>query len=1183
MATAARDLQLSDAQRAAIFAPAGLQVRAGAGSGKTEVLARRVVALLAGDIEGRPPLNPSQIVAITFTDKAALDMNLRIIAVLKARAAAEPDAARRTQLKRALKTIWLARISTIHAFCARLLREQAVTVGLDPDFKILDEDESAAFFEQIALDALVRAMRQDDPGARFLVQSRGLRGGIFREGALEIAQRLTTEAARRGVPLAQVLAATANTVSTLAGQPDRVADGARQLVLIVDQLCRAAASGQTATALRELAALWKSARAVVQGLHRDSPSEEIEVLRTLAAHLPEARSNAVKDLVKAAKELVAEDDTRFGLTGELIAAWGDYRAAPRALAIARLLVTLDSAIAEARRADRIMTFDDLLIATRDLLRDHPEVTAHYRRELRAILVDEYQDTNALQDQIIRLLATPDPGGAAAPQLFVVGDEKQSIYRFRGADVAVFNAPWPFALETSLLQDNRRSTPTIVNFVNALGSAMMPPGTGPSPAYAIAWSSAHELEARRAVAHDYPVEVLLGSFTDDGVSLSVAARREREARALAARVRELVASGDPVLDPATGEYRPVRLRDIVLLLRAFTDVGLYERAFAEYGIDSYTVNGRGFYHRPEVLDLIQLMAAIADPRDTIALAAALRSPLFGLSDRALMRLCLGADEGRKEVTLADSFGSQRPDFTILGDEAAVAEAAFTTLNELRRQRGRLGLAAFIERILELTDYESVMAGMPQGRQRVANLRKLVEIARRCDSRNVFTFASFVSYLRRLTEVEPYEPQGQVLEETDDVVRLMTIHQAKGLEFPVVILGDAGRRPTADHFPVLLDPDAGVLVRETCGSGHDEIPSAAFDRYTERVSDEQAAELLRILYVALTRARDRLIISEGADNAGWSKMLREFLGRELCEDFLRTGRETRLVKRDGFKILLRRPSAAEAPSPPPQPELPLLDGGLARRLRDRAAFTPEAPHELTLSVTALADFARCPRQYWLRHAVRLPVNGGGSAGVPATTAMGTVAHRILELLEFDQAAATAVPGLAEQIGRSAGLGAEERRRVADDLVRYLNSPRQAEVVVCGREVPFIINPASGLFLRGRIDVIARDNTRPGHLIVRDYKYSRAVEASLYQVQMECYALAVASVMPEVTVTAEIVALRGKVQIQSLELPALPVITAHLATLAEELRVAEAAANFPRRPPAPAACRALGCEYLDLCWKR
>lgn len=1173
-------IKLSTEQQEAVSRNEKLIVRAGAGSGKTEVLARRFVALLAGDLGEGEPLAPAQLAALTFTEKAALDMRERITSVLAERIRATTDESLRLHLRRAERTLGLARISTIHAFCARVLRENAVAAGLDPDFEVLDDYESIIFYERVCREVLVKAVRDGDKGALALVQARRLESASPRESAQEIVRRILTEARRQGDSPEKIQQRTERYANRFEDTNDRVAPLAKQFADVIDNLVRVDnTTGTTKKKILALREVWRGAGRQVRDLNRWSTSADIELLRKILAEVPTAQSPKVRDFVNAAKESAEIDKVKkYGLTGDLIATWGEYRGIEVARPVAQLIARTGEAIEKAERNYHVMTFDGLLVVVRNLFRQNPRVVSRYRRELTAILVDEYQDTNNVQDEIIRLLTDPEVSNdAVAPQLFIVGDEKQSIYRFRGADVSVFNRSRD-AAEVGLTE-NRRSTRNILNFANGVAEIAM--ANPPEPRdYRTVWSDKHKLKASRPVAIDYPVEFIPKIEDDAGSNekSDSSDRRGREGLILGRCIRQIVESGEPIIDPDNGSERLARYRDCVILMRAFGDIGIYEQAVAAVGVPTYTVKGRGFYGRPEVKDLITLLQAIADPRDSLAIATVLRSPFFALSDDCLLEMGLYLRRAPKgDVSIAALF--EKGDFSWLAVERAETEAAADILHQLRAMRDRQPAHVIVERSLELTDYESVMAGLPKGDQRIANLRKVMEIARSFDTHRFFTFRDFVSYLTRLVEEEPYEPQAQIPGEDDDVVRLMTVHQAKGLEFPIVVIADAGRRPPSNSATPLLDPENGLLMCATDGSGYDEIPNAAVKRYRDRLKDEEEAESARILYVALTRARDRLIISEGPTKDGWSKYLRGFIGNEALA--APATKETLRTAENGAQILIRPPVTVD------------LSAGLPRAA-DYTASDAETPihpapparfvsvGERVISPTALADFDRCPRQYWLRHGLRLPeLYPGENGGEAGALAMGSVAHEVLERIQFGldgEPARTGIAQLAQVIGARAGLSERQCEEIAQDLESYARMVDHHEQIL-GREIPFMLNAAPGLFIRGQIDLVLR--TREG-IVVRDYKYASKSDAARYQIQLECYALAVAENFPTDQLAAQIATLRGEPSLIELALASVSAIRSKLAALGEHLAEAARMSVYPKKPKNEGICKGLRCGYIDRCWK-
>jgi ATP-dependent helicase/nuclease subunit A len=1201
-AVSAREIILSPEQHAAIFTPGNLVVRAGAGSGKTEVLARRFVALVAGDIGGREPLAPDRMAAITFTEKAAWDMRARIEAALLREIAASVEP-RLTSLRRAIRLLPLARISTIHAFCARILRENSAEAGLDPDFQVLDEHESQTYFEKICKRGLVDAVRGGDKGALHLVRARRMADGGMRESGIQIVMRIVAECARMGRTPEWVYAATRRTAEQIAAAGDRVADLAAEIIRETEELLALKGlSPAAASRIAELRPRWPEFRKRMRALNRIAKPEAFDVLRDFCPLLPAAQALQVKPHVNAIREIVGLNGGTFGLKGTLIGAYGEFRGGDLAVQVAELIRHVAAIFERAKTADRVVTFDDLLLKARDLLRDKPEAANRYRAAIRALLVDEYQDTDPVQDEIVSLLGDPaTPDSPAAPELFIVGDEKQSIYRFRGADVRVFNAARESAPTTLPLSDNRRSAPNILRFVNALGALAMKPKESPPPPYWVEWRAEHELRPLRETTLDPPVEIIAaigdggGASADDErngesapMKLRAEGKRPLEAAALAARISALLSSGELVVDQSTGEPRPAEPRDIVILLRAFSDVAVYERALVDAGIPSYTVKGRGFFGCREVVDLTELLAAVNDERDSPALAAALRSPFFMLSDRFLLQLALRhrerASSGKepRSLSLASAFWSYPDDFAGVGEEAETAARARALLRELRELHDRGSIMDVIDRALAATGYEAVMLGMPQGRQRVANLRKLAELARDFQSQRFFNFHDFVAHLRRLVAEEPHEPPAQILGENEQVVRLMTVHQAKGLEFPVVIVADAGRSPGSDNLMPVLDRERGLVMRDAVGSGMDEIPNPLLDQYRKGVKSELEAESMRLMYVALTRARDRLIVSEGASAGEWVKKIRGLIGADTMEAFIESDSARREILCGGARIVLLRPGSAPPPAAPhaavPRAEVDRFVETARRRL----SFAAPVSDEVIASPTALADYDRCPRQYELRRSGVREAEFPGSGGSGGALLMGTVAHSVLEQSEFGASGSSAdgeIRRLVEAIGGAAGLPGTDRDEIARDLARYA-----AQAPIAGlriqREVPFFLNAGGAIFVRGQIDVIADDGDR---ILVRDYKYARPANgADSYQAQMECYALAAAIANPGRRVGAEIVFLRGGAVTVPIALPDMEAIRARLMDFGRAIAASRAAGVFARKPPDEGACRRLRCGYVMRCWK-
>ena len=525
----------------------------------------------------------------------------------------------------------------------------------------------------------------------------------------------------------------------------------------------------------------------------------------------------------------------------------DERAAGVAARLGDLLTAYATAFADAKTARAGLDFDDLQLHARDLLRDDASLRASYADRFARVMVDEFQDTNPLQLELVDLLA---PDGA-----FVVGDEQQSIYGFRHADVEVFRGRRATLGErgaTATLQTNFRSRPEILAAVNAAfaprfagGFMALRPGRVPGP------------------STEPAVELLL-TDTDgwDDVDLGglppAQAWRHAEARLLAQRVAELVESGAAAPE------------DVVVLLRAVGSLPVFERALQDVGLPTLAVGGRGYWGRQVVRDLCGWLAILANPRDEIALYGVLASPLVGASTDALALVgeTGPARQGHAWQAIAEAFLTEEGSELTrrLGPDDRERLRAFAVRFQAERAvASRLGLDELLERIVAAADYDLHVLSLPNGERRLANVHKLQRLAAEHEREHGRDVRAFVDLANAELEAEAREADAPV--ELGDLraVRLMTIHAAKGLEFGVVCVADLGRRVPADTDDLLVaDGQVGLRLVGLDGSSEQ---SLAYPALRERAMAAASAEESRIAYVALTRAQDRLIVSGSLPVAKW----------------------------------------------------------------------------------------------------------------------------------------------------------------------------------------------------------------------------------------------------------------------------------------------------------------------------
>ncbi len=862
-------MDLTAEQRAAVtLHDRNLIVTAGAGSGKTRVLVERFIALL--DMHPDWPL-PS-IVAITFTEKAAAEMLSRVRAAIEDRIRADAAARDERSLARWLEhraALAQARIGTIHSLCATILRANPAEAVIDPDFEVLDEAEAGLLLDDAVETALARLTTEDRPGSQILAlydlrDVRAVLGRYARRGAATDVERAldVTPEALFAYWQATWAETTQETMHTALADP-ALHDAFGWI------------APETLPADDKLADIWRAVFAHEDALFNGDPDAFARTVEALAAgiklNVGSAKAWGDRETVAASKEALGtiRDWAKAVLKDSLPApAEADANAAHLLMGW-RDVIALAAEVYDALKVERgVLDFDDLEARTHDLLESVPAVAERYAHpvngEFRQLLVDEFQDTNATQRDIIyRLAGIGGPGSDG--RLFVVGDPKQSIYAFRGADVSVFAAVREDLLarggaELPLSISFRAHAPLIDAF-NAVFGRILTPGSGPGARYEVERGMPMAAVRPGETWHAAPLCVIaIRQPGGDSPRLNAGDRRRWEAWEVATQLHQWVDEAAPVWDREARAYRPARYGDMAVLFQAMGSVTLYEDVFKAAGLPYLTIAGRGYYDRPEVWDLLNLLAALRTPGDDLALAVVLRSPLFGLSDDALLALRLARDAGGRSLTLWDALMS--PDAAPLfpGDEQSARDFACDVLAELRDMAGRATVAEVLARALDLTGILAALTGLANGARRRGNVEKLLGLAR--ESGRV-ALGAFLDYARDLTAREVRE--GEAAVEAENAVKLMTVHASKGLEFPIVALVDASWARRGTESPAFrIDPEAGAACLLPEATPGEEVAEPFAYQLTRRLAERRdRAERRRLLYVGATRAADLLLISGSLD--------------------------------------------------------------------------------------------------------------------------------------------------------------------------------------------------------------------------------------------------------------------------------------------------------------------------------
>jgi ATP-dependent helicase/nuclease subunit A len=1118
---------------------------AGAGCGKTFVLTERFLACLDPERPGGA-LRLDQLTAITFTERAAREMRQRIREACgkRLRDAEEKHVAHWLGTIRELDS---ARIATIHSYCGTLLRSHAVEAQLDPHFQVLDAAATQTLLYELIDDQLRERLADGDEKVIELIVQYGLsklREMIGRllgerqqiqweqwrlEKPSQLAARWEhfwrTCALPRGLKKVSESAAAAEILQILSVEMPSNAVMRRRCEVLRDKLPRLAEvkAEDAPAALAEL----REATIVQGGGGKGAWSSD----------------EAYKAFFRPAVELRETiDEIRKQ------AAYDAAKALPAAEAALYLLdITRDLDKAYARRKSELaaLDFDDLLIHARSLLADpeHGELRKRLATQTQMLLVDEFQDTDPLQVELVRALCD---GHVADGRLFFVGDHKQSIYRFRGADPKVFNdlrmeIPPSGRLPLTL---NFRSQPAVIEFVNALFTKDMGPEydmleahrpqLGPRPAVEFLWAVAAEEEAEgdnESAAREQDAE---SEPSDAEESMAAAERnRRREAEWIARRLRGMLDSGEKLVwdhdAPKGGNpvLRAVRPGDITLLFRALTNVEYYEDALRRYGIDYYLVGGHAFYAQQEIFDVVNLLRAISCTSDEVSLAGVLRSPMFGLLDETLYWL------SRHMGGLSAGFWSQNSGRgesascvdTMAPEEQARVRFAAETLGELRDIKDRVPVAALLEKALDKTGYDALLLAEFLGERKLANLHKLVNQARQFDAAGIFTLADFITQLTQFVARQPDEPLAAMQTESMNAVRLMSIHQSKGLEFPIVVVVDLDRKRKANNDGVAFTPELGPMVHfKGCVSG--------YDLFHQTESDEDTDELVRLLYVATTRAADYLILSTGLKDLDkpigpWMQLLKRQFD-------LGSGAWIADPARILAKVIQEEPPLGQKPAG--MPARHDLHQVIDKTRALVAAGTGEVPRDIEAVPVDLAarrqfSFSRLQGTIHRRDvsSPRRTEEQEEPAAAIDPLGLGTLVHAVLADLATDRSFLPAAgrPTVEALVRKHACLHLPEAVEKLDEPIdmiwRLAKSPRWEAVRAASTvytELEFLLawppgnQNADARYVQGFIDCLYQDQRGGWHLL--DYKTNQVSPATLaetaagYEMQMMVYALAVEQIL-------------------------------------------------------------------------
>ena len=1058
-------MDLTSEQRAIVEAEAtDLAVTAGAGSGKTHVLVQRYLRLLR-------TAEVPEIAAVTFTEAAATEMRERVRGEVMT-----DDAlvAHRAHLDDAV-------IGTVHSLALRLLREHPFEAAIDPSAAVLGDDEAELLRRSASTEAVDAAAEADDRRTVALLEI-----GDFQVG-LHLPRMITN---RDDVQAA---------FEAMGPDPAAWREHARA---ILDD----AYAGEHAQIRRDVEALTTEIERGEPGVNERLREVTTEVLASLnvarqagewgafSGALAEAcghtnlqvgrRSPPDSDVKGAFREL-----REVGKAAASFPAWNEHD--DRVLdALDGLRDLFRDAVARynaAKRELHALDFLDLEVEAVRLLREHEDVAGEVRTTFKHLMVDEAQDINPAQAELIRLIAGPTPAGPR-PHLFLVGDAKQSIYRFRGADVARFDDLRGLVTDRGgpalPLSRSFRTHDLLVDTTNRLFSEVF---AGASEPFEAVMETMTGRPAEAPGTGPHVTLMTVDNVTPEGDRASGHDQRRVEADLGAAEIAALLAEGREVWDAGLRATRAARPGDVAVLLRRLLNVHAFEQALEAHGVPYTTPSGTGFFTRQEVLDCGHLLRWLAEPDDTIALVGVLRSPFFALGDDTLLRL----HEHRRYSFVA---ALAHPPGGIEGLERERCLHASGVLRELRDGAGALPADALLERALDQTGVEASWAPLEGGEQARANIRKLVRIVRTLAG---YTLPEVVEYLeQRRDEVDARE--GPAVLDQPDAVQIMTVHAAKGLEFPIVWIPEAHVGRPGSFDVIRWRRDEGVsatLVRDEEDTSR---PRPGFYAHLhQRDEREDNAEHRRLFYVAATRAADYLYISgDDGSSSGW---LHE--ASEVCA----SGAVESVEVRDPAPVDLGDIARRSGPRP-----LRVVD---EREEVDYVAPLLERPRVIPVRASTPVTALRPPAE-----APAYTSRGDGRGAL-----RGSVVHRAIEESAGDVATLD-TPALAAIVRDESdraldGAAVDElARESAAMLAEFARSPVAATLadpdVERWFELPFAWD-WDGLPVHGAIDLVYRD--ADGWHVV-DFKTdgldgtSASAVAERYLVQIGLYQRAVEAAVGE-----------------------------------------------------------------------
>ena len=878
-----------------------ISVSAGAGSGKTRVLVERFVNIIA-----KEKAAADGILAITFTRKAAKEMRERVRAKLNV--LIKDTMSDRLFWQKQLILLERAQISTIDSFCSRLLRDNPVEAQIDPAFVTTEEFDLNDFYYEESLAYMKKLLQNKDSDLQKLLNEYGR--SKLQEMVNSLIENLHLLIEKNDL---------SNLYTDALGQ--EIADVQKQVLLNIEFLMsmRETIKGKHREELDAISANLKTVKEAVEECN-------VELLNKYLMSLS-ARNKADADLVKEIRDL----------TSRLLMMPIDIRAADLIVSWHIFLCGLDEHFRAKKVERKILSFADVEEKALQLLLNNKDILDKCRNRYKYVMVDEFQDTNLQQKKLVYLLAGGDSEKLLSNRLFVVGDAKQSIYRFRGAEVSVFADVCKDIGKNGgtnvTLADNFRSSPEILEVCNEVFKDLM----GYDELNDIVFE---ELKPNKD-AQAKPKLLIIAAEKDKRKDANKA-----EAYVVAENIKELADKDN------------FKFADMAILLASINRAQGFAAALRAVGIPFHIIDGKGFFEKQEIIDLVNLLLVLDNSRRDLELIGILRSPYFGLSDETITELCLVMENNSLWQVLTDG----KITFDLSPEQQNLLHCAGEKLMKLHANAQTLPLPDLLIRIFDDLQIAPLLIGQEFGKEKLANVKKLQQMATDFCMKQGGTLHTFLQRVGKMRETETrIEVSNGSFEKNS--VTIMTIHKSKGLEFPVVFLPALHARGRYDSSSISFLPDFGLGIKIRNEDGV-LVETSAFKKMKQYNSDMEAAEKKRQLYVAMTRAEKRLILSGVAVDEGdkeqkereeWLSSLKRILLKEKQGKPLV---DIEIIEENSVKM--QETALAEA-------KTMSFDERVYKQIQPLPGY---GVRHLIFSATSLLEYETCPRSFFYHYIAQLP---------------------------------------------------------------------------------------------------------------------------------------------------------------------------------------------------------------------